>query len=650
MDKLKFVNVKMGTNSTMELSHGNTLPFTQMPHGMISFCPQTKNIKGREGWFYNPKTKDIEGIRLTHQPSPWIGDYGTVLFTPQAGKIRNNYEDIKSTFIKCELKPHYLCVDFKKSNAKFELTPTERCAAVRVSYKNANNNVLSLFPVKGNYEYEIKEKENMVFFSTDGHSNDDSKNFHMFCVIKFKADVDFKNISGLFNSEKAYIHIPVKEKKLEFRLGISYISFEMAELSLERECGKGSFSEIRKKAERKWEKVLNKIEIETKSTKTEKTFYSCMYRTFLFPHKAYELDKDKKPVHFSPSTGETKEGVRYTDNGFWDTYRTVYPLYSLIAKKEYAKIVEGFVNDYYESGWLPRWTSLGETGCMPSTLVDAVIADACSKKIITKKLAKKALTGMIHHAETKSDNRRYGRAGIDEYIKLGFVPYDKYDESVNLTLDSSYCDWCVSKVAEYVGDKEAKEKYEKRSKNYLNIFDKETYFMKSKDSHGNYRENFNPFVWGYDYTESGAYQNIFGAPHALNDMISLMGKEKTESKIDEIFRTPPAFEVGRYGCVIHEMKEMENANFGQCAISNQPSFSIPFLYCLVGKTEKSSKIVKRICKELFNPSENGYPGDEDNGSMSAWYIFATIGMYPICPGKDEYIKTKKLVKSYLLNK
>jgi len=646
MKYIPYVNVKMGTKSLPRRSNGNTLPLTQIPFGMASFCLQTE---GREGWFFHPEHEFAEGVRLTHQPSPWIKDYGTFLMMPQNDVVANSGGGAWSGYRIQDsvMRPDYLSITFLRSNCKFELTPTERGAAIRLEYMDARPSYLSFLPTKGNYTYRFDEKTSTLIGTTDGHGRDDAKDFMMYFAVKFLDDsVDAERTYSAGEGSSACIHVAVNKQKVEARIGISYISEKMALAAIERECGKLSFDEIQKLAEDNWEEKLSRIEIETDDEDQKKTFYSCLYRPFLFPHKAYEIDENGNAVHYSTHNGDVRPGVRYTDNGFWDTYRTVYPLYTLIAREEFAEILEGFVNDYLEGGWLPRWPSIGEVGCMPSTLIDAVIAEAAVNGIGSKEVLENALKGMLHHANNDSADLRFGRNGATSYLKYGYVPRNEHKESVNLTQDAAYGDWCIATVANVLGHTELVDEYMKRSKNYKTIFDPATGFMRGKDTEGKMAEFFDPVTWGGEYTEGSAWQNSFAVPHDVDGLAKLHGgREKLVEKLDELFTIKPSYRVMGYRGEIHEMTEMALIDFGQMAISNQPSFHLPFLFSALGEQEKTDYWVERLAKETFSWKDDGYPGDEDNGTTSAWYIFATIGMYRLCPGKTEWIPCKRLVKS-----
>jgi predicted alpha-1,2-mannosidase len=518
--------------------------------------------------------------------------------------------------------------------------------------------VLSVLPLEGYSSFSYERDSNTLYVKVTNCSDRYAVDFAMYAVIRFGKDqvssawvgeADSCAPANEVSGENACMHLLLNGPELEARLAVSYIGFPQAELNLERELGGRSFDEIRAQGERIWENYLSRVEIEAQDEAQMKTFYSCMYRAFLYPHKCYELNAENEPVHYCPHDGGVRGGVRYTDNGFWDTYRTVYPFFSLVAKKEYKEMCEGFVNDYLECGWLPRWPSIGERGCMPSTLIDAVLCDAAVKGLLTGKTLEDALEGMLKHANVSSANDDYGRSGAESYVRLGYVPIEAHKESVNLTLDAAYGDWCIARIAGLLGKTELAAEYDRRAENYKNLFDPETGFMRARFADGSFRDWFDPTSWGEDYTEGSAWQNSFAVPHDIEGLAALYGgKAALERKIDELFAAPPTYQTGGYGCEIHEMTEMAAVDFGQCAISNQPSFHIPYIYAALGNTEKTAYWTEKICRELFSYKDDGFPGDEDNGSMALWYVFSSIGIYPFCPGKNGFVRTKKLVKSVKL--
>lgn len=635
MDYIKYVNIKQGTDSVKRFSNGNTLPLVQVPFGFASFALQTNS--NRENWFYHPGDKSYEGIRLTHQPSPWIGDRGAVVFLPQTEDVYSDFESVWSGYEEIEMKPHYLKIYAKRPACTVELTPTVYGANVRMNFKN--NGYVSILPTEGEIEYKYDFDSNRVFCSvcSDFLKSSEGGDFKAYFVFQFKDDV-------INRSKCTEGHIALNSTYVEFSAATSYISFEQAVLNL----GDDDFEKTKAENEKIWNEYLGRIAV-TADEDTMKTFYSCMYRVFLFPHRAYEINADGKVVHYAPSVKGVREGIRYTDNGFWDTYRTVYPLLSIIAKKECKQMLEGFIQDYKDGGWLPCWTAVNAKNCMPSTLIDAVIADAAVKGLLSGDLLKDAYNGMIKHANENSPVPEYGRMGCEYYTKLGYVPFDKCHESVNLTLDAAYGDYCIAVVADILGYQEDKEKYMKRSKNYANIFDKETGFMRAKDTKGNFRENFNPISWGLDYTEANAWQTTFAVQHDFDGLAELYGgKDKLIKKLDALFEASVEYSVSGYKKEIHEITEFAAGIWGQCAICNQPSFHLPFIYAYFGQTEKTNYWVHRICKEAFSWHNDGFPGDEDNGTMAAWYIFAAIGMYPLTPGKKDLVEFDGYIRDVVI--
>lgn len=660
MNYLNYVNIKQGTKSVMRFSQGNTLPLVQKPFGFASFSPQTDTTRGT--WYYHPDDRSLEGIRLTHQPSPWIADHGALVMMPQLEHPYNIPEDYWSSFNPTEtiLTPAYLKYTIKRCFCDLQLTPTEFGACVKLSFKKDLPKFLSLLPVSNDYKYEYDKENNRLLCETNCNQRTPYEKgiIKAYFVFQFDSDsIDEENIfvgtaksndlekDNKISKEEACIHLGLLKNDITFTLATSFISLEQALRNLKHDSTYKGFNDLKIQNEAIWNEYLSRIEIEA-DEKTMRTFYSCMYRAFLFPHKAYEPDENGKPIHYSPALDEVREGVRYTDNGFWDTYRTIYPFYSIIAKKELPEIVEGFIQDYIDGGWLPRWTAGDAKNCMPSTAIDAVIADSATKGLISKELLEIAFEGMEKHANVPSKIAAFGREGCEEYLKLGYVPFDKYGETVNLTLDAAYFDDCLATVADVLGYTEKRDMYLARSKNYKNIFDKETGFMRPKDSSGEFLKDFDPISWGAHYTEAAAWQTTFAVQHDFEGLATLYGgKEKLLEKLDELFAAEPDYRVGGYKSEIHEITEMSVCDWGQCAISNQPSFHIPFIYTYFDEPEKTEYWIKKICDEGFSYEDAGFPGDEDNGTTAAWYIFSCLGIYPLTPGKPYFTHCNPLVES-----
>lgn len=645
MKLLELVNIKQGTDSKSRFSNGNTLPIVQIPYGFAAFAPQTDSSRGN--WFYHPTDRSFEGIRLTRQPSPWIGEQGAICILPQRDIPYERPGMRWSGFRPGDavLQPHYMRFDLLRARAEIELTPTNSGACLRVSYKDTQkDNFISVLPVDMHCDYCVQD--NVVSGYTECVSlQKERKNAKVYFVLEFSNDA----ISDVIVREDS-AHIKLSQKVTEIKFSTSLISVEQAMINLKREHTYKDFEDLKQKNESIWEEYLSRISIETDDKDVLRTFYSCMYRFLLYPHKAYELDTDGNPIHYSPGKDCVVEGYHYTDNGFWDTYRTVYSMMALVDFDEYKQIVNSFITDYKNDGWLPRWTATEPKYCMPSTMIDAVLTDAAKRGALSNENLEIALEAMIKHANVPSEYKEFGRCGCVEYTQLGYVPNDEYNESVNLTLDAAYGDWCIAEIASQLGKCDIATEYYRRSKNYKNIFDYETGFMRSRNKCGKFRDEFFSESWGLDYTEASAYQTSFAVQHDFEGLAELHGgKEKFIKKLDEFFETPPIYLPGGYKNEIHEMTEMAAADWGQCAISNQPSFHIPFIYAYFGETKKCEYWIEKICREGFSWRDDGFPGDEDNGTMACWYMFCCMGIYPLTPGKTEFIKFNGLVNNTKIN-
>lgn len=647
-DYTTYVNIKQGTGSEPRFSVGNTLPHVSTPFGMNSFCLQTKGSDG--GWFYHPAHKHCEGIRLTHQPSPWVRDYGHFVLMPQSGECLITENERSSGYEEIALNPAFMEIYFKRYLVKMIVAPTDRGAVLRMKWNTKQTPRFAFLPFDYPTEFTIKPETAELTGYVNAYGDGTRKDFKMYFYMKFDMPINIEktvitkntgekvaglSARGIGTGINIAFDIPEREV-LTVRMATSFISAELAKQNTELEIGSKTYVTIKEEAKTKWNELLSKIEIVDTEEK-KRVFYSCLYRCFLFPHTFYEIDKKGEAIHYSTKNGEIRKGVMYTDNGFWDTYRTLYPLFALLIPERLKEMAEGYLNFYKEEGWLPKWLSPGERGIMPGTLIDAMLADLAVKDLLTAEQMELALEGMLKNATTESGTHLNGRIGVTDYIKLGYVPADKYGESVNNSLDAYYCDYCIAMLANKIGKTELRDEYLQRSKNYRILFDEQEGFIRGKTSAGSRMENFSPIAWGGEYCEGAAWQNAFGVYHDIDGLAALYGgRDKFAEKLDELFNTPPVFEIGTYPCEIHEMTELAMADFGQCAISNQPSFHIPYLYSALGFPEKTEYWIKKMVEEGF--TKDCFTGDEDNGSMSAWYVFSTMGFYPVCPAKAEYVK------------
>lgn len=661
---LDYVNIRQGTKSTLRFSNGGTQAFTATPFAMSAYAIQTRNPDTRgfaDSWFYHPDDRSFEGVRLTHVACNWIGDYGHIVFMPQSNQPQI-FEHTRWSGFRPEdtvQRPDYLKVTALRYRYTLELTPTLRCSMMRVKWKEERDLPrFAVLPFSGESMVRLSAGKRRLIGYSKAKANPLQMSEQTACyfVAEFDCDIDLEGTVTTSRDgqmkpgveacgDGAGINIVLKSHNVTVKIGTSFISAEQAQINLDREIGDKSFEQIRMETAEKWEKRLSVVDVASDNEDELKTFYSCLTRMFMFPRTFYELDSNGREIHCQPNDGTVRPGKMYVDNGFWDTARTVYPFFSLIAPDVFHDTLEGFVNTYTDIGWLPKWPSPAEVGLMPGTYIDAVIADAAVKGIIDGDLLQTAYEGMRKHTVEEDLTKRYGRHGTSDYNALGYLPYDRHHESTNHTLDYIYGDYCIAQVAHVLGDQEREEFFRERAKNYRKIFDPQTGFMRAKDTDGKFREGFNPIDWGGEYTEGSAWQNTFAVYHDIDGLAELYGgKDKLAAKIDECFSTKPDYNAGPYNYELHEMTEMAAVDFGQCAISNQPSFHIPYIYALCGELSKTQFWTAKMCREVFSWRDDGYPGDEDTGTMAGWYLFSSLGFYPFCPGSGDYVLTIPTVK------
>lgn len=641
--RIQEIDTRHATANQYSFSHGNCLPYTGVPFGMNYFSVQTTNQKGN--WWFHPEDRTFQGYRLTHQPSPWMGDFSHLLLTPVSGvqddfdifHIQSSYRPEASTF-----SPVQIHIEQLRYQIASTLVPSMYGGVLTIDYHQNKNGLVLTLPGA----YHVKQiNPHALTCQVVNFSGCEDENFTFYFVMHFDQEI-FNSIESLQGKDGTVFLSFGDTNRQTIRFGTSFISEEQAFLNLAREAELSPDSYLEKSIS-EWQDYFNRVQVEHTDFNHTQTFYHNLYRLFLFPQTFYEIDKLGQKIHYDTFNKTIKQGSLYTNNGFWDTYKTVYPLYSLIAQEKYVDMLEGFLNSYENSGFLPKWLSPDERGLMPGTLIDAVIADAAVKGIGSD-LMERFLIAMKKAAIIQSEKSNYGRRGTDDYLKYGYVP-SNHQESVNHTLDYAYSDFCISQVAKSLGKQKDKDFYQKQALNYRNIFDSETGFMRAKDKDGYFRDNFLDTRWGRDYAEGSAWQSSFAVYQDFAGLINQYDShDHFQKKLIELCNQAPAFNVEGYGFEIHEMSEMAAIEFGQLAISNQPSFHYPFLFSYIGKPEMAQPLLKQLMTQTFDASSKGYPGDEDNGSMAGWYIFNSLGFYPVTPGSAEYVIGMPLVKGAVL--
>jgi predicted alpha-1,2-mannosidase len=649
---LDYANPAQGTASVHAFSQGNTLPLVARPFAMTHWGPQTEDSSR----FYKSDARQLQGIRATHQPSPWIGDYGHFLLCPQSGRRFLQGGQRSSVFREQDttLRPHYFRTILGRYQTEVEFTPTERCAIMRMNFPAEKPARLIVDLFDGDCHFALDTKEGALSGYTRANSGGVPANYALYFYIELDAPISgggfFKDGEIWQNSAQhsgdglgAFMEIDTPNRPVTARIATSFISVEQAQRNLRKEIGERDFDAVLDESTQTWNSVLNRVHIEEASDKQLQTFYSCLYRAHLFPRVWYEYDEAGNPHHFSPYDGQLHPGVLYADNGFWDTHRTVYPLLALLDPERLSEIVEGWVQAYREGGFFPKWTSPGYRACMIGTHLDAVVADAVARGVKGFDL-ETAYEAMLKNANQPGDEAgNYGRRGIEAFAGLGWVPHDEVEHAASRTQDFAYNDFCVAQVAKALGREDDYQKYRQRAFYYRNTFNPQTGFMQGRLRDGSWEEPFDEFRWGGAYIEGSAWQCTWAVPHDAAGLIELFGgPQATVEKLDTMLALPPHFEVGPYNTEIHEMTEMAAVDFGQYAHSNQPIHHVLYLYPFAGAAHRAQYWVRRVLDELYSP--DSFCGDEDNGEMAAWYIFSALGFYPFCPGHPSYVLGSPLFK------
>ena len=653
-------NPLQGTDSGREFSHGNEYPAIALPFPMNTWSPYTQPQS--DSFYYRYTENKIRGIRQTHQPSPWIGDYANFALMPVSGKLAVTENDRASAFShKDEIaQPNYYKVHLDTWNATAEVTPTLRAARFQFTFEKSGDSyvVLDVFQSEKFSSVEIIPSENKIIGVARNNRGGVPDNFGNYFVIQF--DQPFlaygvwsgKNIQTSVtkletNHVGAFLKFDTsKSKIIGCKVASSFISPEQAALNLKKEIGNADFGTIRERAEKAWNEALGRVQIEGGLPEQQRTFYSALYRTIVYPHRFYELNANNQPVYFSPYDGKIHQGYLYTDTGFWDTFRAAHPLYNLLFPAISAEILQGIIAAYDQSGWLPEWTSPGHRPCMIGNHAFSLLADGWMKGIRSFD-AQKAVSAMVHDANTQSPDfcRSIGRDGAEFYNSIGYVPYsnvrgdeNSFREACAKTLEYAYDDFCAAQLAHAIGDDADVKTFARHAMNYTNLFDPKTGFMRGRKADGSWDEPFYPDEWGGPFTEGDSWQWTWSVMQNEPGLVQLLGGEKNfADKLDALFAAPPTLRAGTYGKPIHEMIEMSALNMGQYAHGNEPVHHVLYLYDYVGQPWKAQIRLRQTMTLLYQATPDGLCGDEDTGQMSAWYVFSALGFYPACPGDPNYL-------------
>ena len=646
-DLVQYVNTLQGTNSTYELSWGNTYPTTAVPYPMNSWSPQTG--KNGDGWKYQYSATTIRGFQPTHQCSPWVGDYGVFSLMPVPELVVDESKRATPFSHDKEIaKPHYYKVTLE-NGITTEFSPTTRSAHFRFSFPAKGDAFLVLDGYTKTSQVQIDVANHRItgYVHNGAFSPKTHKNYF---IIQFdkpfvsygtwenrKNTIQKNNLRREGEGIGAYVQF-AKGSKVQAKVSTSYISPEQAEVTMTRELGKHSSVEVTKQAAADvWNQLLNRVLVEGGTEEDMKTFYSCMFRANLFSHKFYEEKEDGSPYYYSPYDEKIHDGYMFTDNGFWDTFRSQFPLTNILHPTMQGQYMQALLDAQEQCGWLPSWSFPSETGGMVGNHSISLLTDAWVKGMRTFD-PEKALKAYAHEAMNKGPwGGANGRVRWKDYYQLGYIPYPESMGSTAQTLEYCYDDFCAYQLAKMTGNKFYEEVFARQIYNYKNVYDPSVGFMRGRKLDGSWAD-FDAFEWGGPYCEGNAWHYNWSVFHDVQGLIDLTGgDERFVAKIDSVFALPGIVKYGTYGTKIHEMLEMELAKMGQYAQGNQPIQHMIYLYSYAGQPWKTQYWIRQVMDRLYNSSENGYPGDEDQGGMSSWYVLSALGIYSVCPGTDEYV-------------
>ena len=647
----EYVSTLVGTQSDYTFSTGNTYPAVALPWGMNFWTPQTGRMG--DGWAYTYGAHTIRGFKQTHQPSPWINDYGQFSIMPVRGSGMFDEQERQSWFSHQseEARPYYYSVYLADHDIRAEIAPTERAAVMRFTFPESSESGVVVDAFDRGSAVKVVDRQTVAGYTTR-NSGGVPDNFRNWFVIRFSepftavescidGTIAAPETGTLLEGGHAMLKVhfnTARGERITAAAASSFISEEQAMVNL-RETGSGDFESVKAAAKARWDEVLGRIEVGGGTEEQYRTFYSCLYRATLFPRKFYEVTEDGRTVHYSPYNGRVCDGYMFTDTGFWDTFRSLFPLLNLVYPSENARMQAGLANAYRESGFLPEWASPGHRGCMVGNNSASVVADAIMCGVTPEEDIETLYEAMMSgrtkvHPEVSST----GRLGHEYYETLGYVPCDVgIRESVARTLEYAYDDWCIARVARKLGRDDDAAMLERASQNYRNLFDSESRLMRGRRSDGAFSTPFNPYKWGDAYTEGNAWHYTWSVFHDVEGLSELMGgREGFERMLDSLFVVPPVYDDSYYGVRIHEITEMQVADMGNYAHGNQPAQHVIYLYDWTGSPRKAQWWTREVMDRLYSARPDGYCGDEDNGQTSAWYVFSALGFYPVCPVSDNY--------------
>lgn len=674
------VSTTRGTQSNGSFSRGNNIAATAMPHGFNFWVPVTD--AGVLNWLYRWNEQNgpdnrprLQALAISHQPSPWMGDRQTFQVMPSAARGTPDADRAKRALAFSHdnevARPYTYRVDFD-NGVRAEVAPSERAAIFRFRFPADGEANLLFDNVDERGGLHLDTATQTLSGYTDTRSGLSNGATRMFVYARF--DQPWTQSAAIETGRPTgYVKFkPDESGEVRMRIATSLISVEQARRNLELEIGEASFDAVRERAQAAWDALLGKVQVRGASDDQLATLYSNLYRLFLYPNVAHEnlgtreapdwRHADQNSWSENATGGDAqrtsatiKPGKVYVNNGFWDTFRTTWPAYALLVPERTGEMVDGFLQQYRDGGWVARWSAPGYADLMVGTSSDVAFADAWRKGVPGFD-PHQAYAAALRNATVVPPVSNVGRKGLARSMYRGYADTSVH-EGLSWTLEGALNDFGLAQMADALADsdehapesrryREEADYFRARAAGYAHLFDPATGFFRGRDANGAWRvpaAKFDPRVWGGDYTEANAWTFAFTAPHDGNGLAVLYGgREGLARKLDAFFATPETAQAafaGSYGQVIHEMTEARDVRLGMYAHSNQPSHHIPWMYVAAGQPWKTQAITREILQRLYLGSEigQGYPGDEDNGEMSAWYLFASLGLYPLRMGAPEYV-------------
>ncbi|MFI8828476.1 GH92 family glycosyl hydrolase [Streptomyces sp. NPDC053431] len=660
-----YASTLRGTNSSGSFSRGNTFPATAVPHGFNFWTPVTN--AATQSWIYEyargnnaDNLPTLQALSASHQPSPWMGDRQTFQVMPSAAAgpppTDRAARALPFRHANETAKPHYYGVTFE-NGLKAEIAPADHAAVMRFTYPGEDASVvLDNVTEQGGLTVDPATRSFTAY--SDVRSGLSTGAGRMFVYGVFDAPVTDSAAQGV----KGHLRFdPGADRTVTLRLATSLISVDQAKANLADEIPEGTdFDSVRERAQDAWDGVLGRVTVEGATHDQLVTLYSSLYRLYLYPNSAFEKvgSSYRYASPFSAPVGpdtptrtgaKIVEGKAYVNNGFWDTYRTAWPAYSFLTPEKAGELVDGFVQQYKDGGWISRWSSPGYADLMTGTSSDVAFADAYVKGVDFD--AEAAYEAALKNATVVPPGRGVGRKGMETSPFTGYASTETH-EGLSWSLEGYLNDYGIARMGQALYEKTGEKRYQEesayfldRARSYVSLFDAKAGFFQGRDAAGAWRvpsASYDPRIWGYDYTETNGWGYAFTAPQDSRGLANLYGgRAGLGKKLDAYFSTPETASpevAGSYGSVIHEMTEARDVRMGMYGHSNQVAHHVPYMYDAAGQPWKTAQKVREVLSRLYTGSEigQGYHGDEDNGEQSAWFLFSALGFYPLVMGSGEY--------------